>query len=233
MNLILATGQDLPDVFMGGMPTSLLVEHASQGTFIALNDFIEKDSCYFTEVLSDFPELRKIMTAPDGNIYAMPSINTSEPNMMSSRLWMDKVWLDKLGLKVPTTTAELKAVLSVFKTRDPNGNGVQDEIPLMGATTGWSTTVEPFILNGFLQYPNTGTVGTQRYVLEDGVVQAPYVRNEYRAGLQYLHGLVADGLLDMATYTQDAAQLRTLFENPGVVRIGRRHVRRPPTRMLT
>lgn len=39
-------------------------------------------------------------------------------------------WLEKLGLDMPTTTEELKEVLIAFKTKDPNGNGKADEIPL-------------------------------------------------------------------------------------------------------
>lgn len=43
---------------------------------------------------------------------------------------INKVWLDKLGLEVPTTLAELKEVLIAFRDGDPNGNGIQDEIPM-------------------------------------------------------------------------------------------------------
>lgn len=39
-------------------------------------------------------------------------------------------WLEKLYFDMPTTTEELKEVLIAFKTKDPNGNGKADEIPL-------------------------------------------------------------------------------------------------------
>ncbi len=221
LNLLLATGQGLPDVFMGGMDTSTLVEYAAQGTFIPLNDYIENDSKWFKEVLAIFPDLKKMMTAPDGNIYALPNINMSEPNMMPSHLWINKVWLDNLGLEMPTTTDELKAVLAAFKTKDPNGNGKADEIPMMGATTGWSTLADTFILNAFLQYPtDSNGTGSRRYTIADGKISPVYDKEAYKEGLKFMHELVAEGLLDPATFTQDAAQMKQIFENPDVAILG-------------
>ena len=222
MNLILATNQGLPDVFMGGMDTSLVVAYAAQGTFVPLNKYIDNDSKYLQEVFKQIPDLKKIMTAPDGNIYALPSVNLSEPNMMASRLWINKTWLEKLKLNVPTTTDELKAVLAAFKANDPNGNGKADEIALMGATTGWNTNIETFVLNSFLQYPNTASYpnSTQRYTAENGVVQAPFTKDAYREGLKYLNDLVKSELLDASSFTQDIAQLKQIFESPNAARLG-------------
>jgi putative aldouronate transport system substrate-binding protein len=42
---------------------------------------------------------------------------------------MRQDWLDKLGLKVPSTIDEWYTVLKAFKEKDPNGNGKSDEIP--------------------------------------------------------------------------------------------------------
>jgi putative aldouronate transport system substrate-binding protein len=221
LNLILATGQDLPDVFMGGMDTSLLVAYASQGIFVPLDDYIDKASLWFKNVSAEFPELRKMMTVPDGHIYALPNINMSEPNMMPSRLWMNKAWLDKLNLRVPTTTAELRTVLQAFKTRDPNGNGRADEIGLMGSTNGWSTLVDTFILNAFLQYPtDSNGQGSRRFVVQSGKVVPVYTQEGYRDGIKYMNELVRDGLLDAATFTQDTAQLKQIFETPNTAILG-------------
>ncbi len=222
LNLLLATGQGLPDVFMGGMDTSTLVDYASQGMFIPLNDYIENDAYYFQKVLDEFPDLKKMMTAPDGNIYALPNINMSEPNMMPSRLWINQEWLDNLGLAVPTTTDELKAVLTAFKTQDPNGNGIADEIPLMGASSGWSVLADTFIMNAFLQYPTDAAYpnNPRRYIVTDGKIDPVYNKDAYKAGLTYMNELITEGLLDPSTFTQDATQLKQLFENPDIAIVG-------------
>ncbi len=76
---------------------------------------------------------KDLITAPDGNIYALPQVNECYHCMYQQRMWIYKPWLDKLGLKMPTTTDEFYEVLKAFKTKDPNGNGKADEIPLSGS----------------------------------------------------------------------------------------------------
>ena len=44
--------------------------------------------------------------------------------------WINKAWLDELGLEMPETTEDLKTVLKAFKENDLNKNGKNDEIPL-------------------------------------------------------------------------------------------------------
>ncbi|GHV92050.1 ABC transporter substrate-binding protein [Spirochaetia bacterium] len=222
LNLLLATGQNLPDVFMGGMDTSLVVAYADQGAFVPLDNYIANSSKWFKDVVAQFPELTKMMTTPDGHIYALPNIADAEPNNLSSRMWMNKVWLDKLGLQVPTTTEEFRTVLRAFKTRDPNGNGRADEIPLMGgATGGWGTMVDTFIMNAFMQYPQEyyATAGI-RFNVSQGKVVPIYNQDGYKEGISFLNELVKEGLLDAASYTQDTAQLKQIFETPNIAILG-------------
>lgn len=44
-------------------------------------------------------------------------------------MYINRKWLDTLGLSMPQTTDELYAVLEKFRDGDPNGNGLGDEIP--------------------------------------------------------------------------------------------------------
>ncbi len=57
----------------------------------------------------------------------------------------------KLGLEVPTTVDELHDVLYAFRTQDPNGNGLQDEIPLFDRA-GWKMPEEYLYLLGYQHY---------------------------------------------------------------------------------
>jgi putative aldouronate transport system substrate-binding protein len=220
LNLMLATGQSLPDVFMGGMDVSLVVAYADQGAFVALDDYIEKSSKWFKDMLVDFPEIKNMLTIPDGHIYALPNIADAVPNWVDGRLWLNKAWLDKLGLAVPTTTEEFRNVLRAFKTRDPNGNGKADEIGLMGATNGWCTLVEIFIMNAFVQYPTNGTGQGRRFIVNNNKVIPVYTLEGYKEGIQYMNELVRDGLLDPSTFTQNTAQLKQIYENPNFAILG-------------
>lgn len=51
-------------------------------------------------------------------------------------MWIYKPWLEKLNLSEPKTLDEFYNVLKAFKEKDPNGNGLADEIPFIGATSG-------------------------------------------------------------------------------------------------
>ncbi len=69
-------------------------------------------------------------TAPDGHIYALPQWADCYHCTYPDKLWINSTWLKKLGLQVPKTTEDLRNVLLAFKTKDPNGNGKADEIPM-------------------------------------------------------------------------------------------------------
>ncbi len=218
VNLLLSTGDDLPDVIMGqnlGLKETML-KYGEAGTFIDLAPYLETQGEYYGAALEAQPRVVDLVTAPGGAIYNMPLINPSFPNSVSDKLFINKVWLDNLGLDMPQTTEEFRDVLMAFKTQDPNGNGINDEIPLMGATTGWNTSVETFLLNSFLQYSKNSLYNID----ENGKVYATYVTEEYKEGIKYINSLINDGLLDPTSYTQDIAQLKQLFENTDAALIG-------------
>lgn len=73
------------------------------------------------------PSIRDAITLPDGVIAALPFVNRTPGQNI---LWINKEWLDNLKLSMPVTIEDLEAVLTAFKTRDPNRNGRNDEVPL-------------------------------------------------------------------------------------------------------
>lgn len=127
---------DLPDaIFNADYSDYELLKLAKDGAIVPLNDLIENNMPNFKKVLEEAPEYKSMITAPDGNIYAFPWIEElgsgkERIQAVDSMPWINVEWLKKLGLDMPTTTEELKEVLIAFKTKDPNGNGKADEIPL-------------------------------------------------------------------------------------------------------
>jgi len=55
-----------------------------------------------------------------------------------------KDWLDKVGMKVPTTNDELYAVLKAFKTQDPGGVGKDKVIPMTMSGFGNNSQSTPY-----------------------------------------------------------------------------------------
>jgi len=215
LNLVLASGEDLPDVIMtmGISPAQQMI-FGGQGLFRPLNDLIEQYGTETNKMFEAMPYVKDTITAPDGNIYAMPAPNEGFHAMFMQKMWIYKPWLDKLGLAMPTTTEEFYNVLQAFKTKDPNGNGKADEIPFSGSPTGYLTQVHNFLLNSFTYSPMSWLTAN------NGKIEVPYNKPEWKEGLKYLRRLYADGLMDAQALTQDGNQLKQLGENPDVPILG-------------
>ncbi len=204
LNLMLASQTDIPDVIMSwGIGNAQQIAYGSQGLFLPLNDLIEKYGVATKQVFAYNPIIESAITAPDGNIYGLPSINECYHCTYSHKLWINQQWLDKLKLDVPTTTEEFYQVLKAFKEKDPNGNGKADEIPLTRGS--WQGGIDFFLMNSFIY----NEAGNRLMLQDDKVVQAP-VQPEWQEGLRYLNKLYAEGLIDPEFLLQDDNKVKIL-----------------------
>lgn len=207
MNLMFAAQADLPDMINlqnTGINGQLL--WGVQGVLRPLNELIQEHAVNFQTVLQERPQVENLVTAADGNIYSLPNVSSCPHCDPSNRFWINSVWLDELGLEMPTTTEEFKQVLIAFRDQDPNGNGRADEIPLIGARTGWQMNPTVFLLNSFVNWDLI-----EKMHIEDGKIIPTFTQEAFRDGLAYMNELVEEGLLDPVTFTQDQNQLRTLI----------------------
>jgi putative aldouronate transport system substrate-binding protein len=131
-NLMLTSG-NLPDVieynwngYPGGPEKAI-----KDNRIIKLNDYIDKYAPNYKKVLAANPEWKKQVTTDDGSIIGFHFIRGDRSLQVFKGPIIRKDWLDKLGLKPPTTIDEWYNVLKAFKEKDPNGNGKADEIPLL------------------------------------------------------------------------------------------------------
>ena len=215
LNLMLASGENMTDVIMGGVPSPILIDYADQGIFVPLTNLIDTQAVNLQSVFAAYDGARDLVTAPDGEVYAMPNLTINYGNQYADRMFINQVWLDNLGLDMPTTTDEFAEVLRAFRDNDPNGNGVKDEIPMMGSTDGWNSSFDRYLMNSFIQYNSNDP-----YRIVDGVWEAVYDTDEYRNGLRYLNMLVSEGLYDTASFTQDITTFKKILENEGDALIG-------------
>ncbi|WP_310830151.1 ABC transporter substrate-binding protein [Paenibacillus pedocola] len=202
-NLAVASG-DLPDaIFNADYSDYELLKLAKDGTIIPLNDLIEQNMPNFKKVLEEAPEYKSMITAPDGNIYAFPWIEElgdgkERIQAVDSMPWINVEWLKKLGLKMPTTTEELKQVLIAFKTKDPNGNGQADEIPLSFINKPGAEDLA-FLFGSF----GLGENPDHAVVSNDGKVIFTAAQEDYKNAVSFIHELYTEGLIDIEAYTQD------------------------------
>lgn len=190
VNLMLS-GADMPDIFYGLLNTSLITQ--STGVLLPLEDLLET---WAPNVVRDYAQVDgayEKITAPDGHIYAlMGHYESLLENTCGGIQMINKAWLDAVGKPIPTTLEEYRDVLMAFKTQDPNQNGENDEIPI---TFAWNIGL------------GMGAWGfTENYRVEDGVVLPTMNTPEYREYLEFYHALMADGLIDMESFSQTWAQ---------------------------
>ena len=216
INLALSSGTDLPDVFNGGIDVASAATYGEAGTLIALNKYYENSSEYLVPQMEKLKEdigldIYDYITMSDGNIYGVVKYNESLQNEVPTLLWINKAWLAKAGMEVPTTLDELVAALKAFKAQDMNGNGKQDELPVIDHATGGMMEV---FENAFVK---TGV--DQITIKEDGTLDMAYATEGYKEFLTFMNGLYTQGLLDKTTFSQDNATLKTLL-NGETIRVG-------------
>jgi putative aldouronate transport system substrate-binding protein len=206
---LMAASNDFQDVLLTGVITrETRMDYGSKGAFAALNKYLDDPAKApnWTKIReSDKSLMRDSMTSADGNIYGLGTWGYSPWNQYGSRMWINQAWLDKLGLKTPGTTEELKDVLIAFRDRDPNGNGLKDEIGIWGRMDGWGTNTVVSLLNSFVFYNPDAELTLDP--AGKGIV-APYTDPAFRKGLQYLNDLFKEGLLSPAVFTNDDTQFR-------------------------
>lgn len=189
----------LPDVFYKAQISQAeAVRYGSSGLFIPLEDLIEKYAPNFTALFEQYPEVKSSITAPDGHIYALPAIVELDA-ARTEKHWVNKDWLDKLGLDEPTTPDELVDVLTAFKNDDPNGNGEQDEIPL--TERNLPTLVNNMASSWGLLQQLGNTIN-----IENDKVHIWKTDDKYKDLLQFLNKLYTEGLLDREVLTHTPSE---------------------------
>lgn len=219
INLLFASGE-LPDAFYGHyiLQNNEVLNNGSQGLLIPLEDLIDKHAPNLKKIMDENPDFRKELTAPDGHIYSLPTIDTSYPSAKDA-LFINKAWLDKLNLPVPTTTDEFAKVLKAFKDNDMNGNGKQDEIPFTfrhdNANTGIYSMFGSF---GIVDHLNKAA-NLNHITMKDDTVLYAAAEPEYKEAIQYFHELFKQGLIDQEAFTHDnkvyTAKIKSKEKNIG------------------
>ncbi len=198
VNIMLAT--DPPDAFIGLLNENMMAKNTSQFVDLSEEGLLETFAPHIVEQYnSELPEAWDMLKfPPDGKIYSlMTGMQTNYENDGEGIQFINKVWLDKLGLSIPKTTEEYYNVLKAFKEKDPNGNGAADEIPITFCQEDWCSHITEF----------SGPWGiTGYYKIENGQFIPTVDKQEYRDFLTFYHQLAVEGLLDVEGFSQTSQQ---------------------------
>jgi putative aldouronate transport system substrate-binding protein len=195
-NLVLASNK-YPDVFYAADLTPLdVLKYGEQGTFVKLNDLIDKYAPNIKKLFEQYPDVKKALTFPDGSIYSLPGFYDPEFSslIIGNRPWFNQTWLDKLGMENPKTTDEFYEYLKAVKEKDPAGNGksigyggrnIADLVGWLRGSFGVATTARNYIDLD----PKTEKV--RFYPTSDG----------YKEMLMYINKLYSEGLIEKGIFS--------------------------------
>lgn len=208
---VMFAGGDIPDVLVKATSTTDFATY--KGLFENLAPYIDAgDMPNVAKMFEEHPELRALCSDENGAIFGIPNYRSLWPRT-NRVLYINQVWLDNLGLKMPATMDELEEVLIAFRDGDPNGNGdTTDEIPL--DFSGFPT----FMLAAYgvpLMNESEG------YFVEDGTVKNYRVDDRYKDFMIWLQKLYGEGLINEEVITQDYSKFQSLARGEGTTaRVG-------------
>lgn len=193
-----ASNNTYPDIILRGDPDA--EEYGvQQGVLIPLEDLIPQYMPNYYSRLN-MNNANAAIPSSDGHTYYIGNLTAQNVNH-EANFFINKTWLDNLDLEIPTTVEELTEVLRAFKTRDPNGNGEPDEVPMIAADLIHQT-------QGVYTHFAMFGVPLSRYVYanidDDDKVYFPGYLPGFRAAVEWLHQMYEEGILDPESLTQDS-----------------------------
>lgn len=219
-SLLLASG-DLPDAFLGSICLTASDMAQNKSLFLDLTDMITEETMpNLTQIFEDDPEMKAICTDRDGKIYSLPKKLGLRPVADGNSLYINKEWLDNLGLDMPTTYQELEDVLEAFVTEDADGDG--DPTNEIGYTNSAGSTVLSGDLRNILFPFGTMVSRADNYMglnSEGEPVFMPAEEN-YKEAVEWMHELWEKGILDPEYFTQDSSMATSKRQAEGGSQVG-------------
>lgn len=185
-------GGSLPDVlFKANLSPREEMAYLASGQLVDLAPYLEEYAPTVHTILEAREDWRAIITQPNGAITSLPILNGAERQCC---IWINRVWLDALGLAMPTTIEEYTDVLRAFRNGDPNGNGKQDEVPL--------SIVGPWEAKYMLHAWGIVADDYNIFVDDAGVVRFAPFEPGYREFVEWLAMAQSEALIGSETFRQ-------------------------------
>lgn len=176
---VMAASNEFPDLFF--IPEAEFNKWRDKGIFLDVKPELSK----YVNLSKYIPADGMAKMNPKDKYYGFPYYVIDTRDTLTIR----KDWLDKLGLKAPTTTDEFYEVAKAFATKDPDGNGQAD-------TPGFSFAI---VNNKFSQIePLMGAfgLGNEWSEVSGQLVPMQVQTNELKEFGSYMKKAYAEGIMD-------------------------------------
>lgn len=220
-SLLLASG-DLPDAFLGSNALTSSDLTQNKDSFIDLAPYVNEETMpNFMRATQENPSLLAVCTERDGTILSLPKELPLRPEVAGYAAFINKEWLDNLGLEMPTTCEELEEVLYKFVTEDADGDGdPNNEIGISAYAAANRLSSDLWQIMGM--YAGTFVSRQDNYMGLDANSQPVFVPVEqnYYEAVKWMRNLWERGILDPEYFTQDNSMYTAKLQAEGGSRAG-------------
>lgn len=165
------------------------------------------------------PELLARAKDRNGEIYSLVKKLPLRPEVCGNVLYINKDWLDNLGLEVPKTYEELESVLEAFATQDADGDG--DPTNEIGITGNVSLYTLSGCLRSYLSPFGTMVSRDNNYMgLVDGKPVFMPVEENYKESVKWFSDMYQKGIIDPEFFTQEESMRRSKLQAEGGSQVG-------------
>jgi putative aldouronate transport system substrate-binding protein len=199
LNMIIASGQEYDFITIYN-DRNTLGTYAEQGALVDLEPLVQQ---YGPNIVKNIDSKMFDNIRIDGKYYAIPSTSPSgrtDSTNVGAGVLVRQDWLDKLGLKAPTTVDEFTNMLQQFKDKDPNGNGAQN----IALTLDQSLNLIDNGLGGAFG------VGTS-WIDVNGSLEPRTLMPGFKDYILYLKDLYSKGLIDKESPTNQGSTAKEKF----------------------
>ena len=214
ITLAMANVDTLTDfIFTAGFGDNDLLRYAEQGIIIPVEEYVDAYMPNLKAVYDKFPEYRRMTTAADGHMYSLPWIEQlgSEKTAIQTvgdMSFINKKWLDFLGLDIPKDIDEFEQTLIAFRDHASELQaefGIEGEIIPMSCIINDGDQDPAILINGFGEGYGDPDRGRHICVTDDLKVICSATQEGYKKGIEWLHSLYEQGLIDSEAFTQQWA----------------------------
>ncbi len=207
----MAAGESMPSVIRCS-PSDVsgpeLINYYNQGLLVDLAQYQDVMPNYFA-ALEDYPGVKSATMDTEGHVLAVSQIVVN-PQHITNWLALEMAWLEKLGLEVPSTPDELKAVLLAFQENDMNGDGMPNETLNCNNWTAMNQVLYPSFGEGRMAGPRDS------WALDaDGNVYNTAVSDGAKEMIAYLADLYAAGLIWDQSFATPTSEESTQYRISG------------------
>ncbi len=193
LQLMIASGEKI-DAFIA-YDYNMLSKFAEQGVIAEVpRELIQKEAPRMYEYLMKIQPGAFAFSSVKGKNYGFPTAWPLGDHCRVMSIRMD--WLEKLGMKTPTTLVDLEKVLYAFRNNDPDGNGIKDTYGMSFYNTPGQVQMFAPIYGAFGAHP-------QIFQIKNGELVYGSILPETKEALTLLNKWYKDGVIDPSFFVDN------------------------------